>query len=148
MNSSHSTGGRKYISLLQDFSIPLLAGVVVALFVANMNPERYDQIVHGTYSFFTGEEYHGHSAGHDDHGDHGADEHGADDHAADDHVDDANHGATMSAADSHESEAWWKHYASMHFLINDVFMVIFFYFYFIFTLRQNKGDHIPSHNQI
>ncbi len=121
MNSSHSSGGRKYISLLQDFSIPLLAGVVVALFVANMNPGRYDQIVHGTHTFFTGEEYHGHSASHDDH-----DSQGADEHAADDHADEANHGDTLSAAEPHEPEAWWKHYTSMHFLINDIFMVIFF----------------------
>lgn len=142
MNSSHANGGSKYISLLQEFSVPLLAGVVVALFVANLNPERYDRIVHGTWSFFTGEEYHGHSAGHDSSDHAGHDEHGAHDDAHE-HGGENEHGQHAAGADHdvaaagnkdaklsegapHEKEAWWKHYATMHFLINDIFMVIFF----------------------
>ena len=27
---------------------------------------------------------------------------------------------------SHEEEAWWKHYATMHFIVNELFMVVFF----------------------
>ncbi len=137
MNSSHANGGNRYISLLQEFSVPLLAGVVVALIVANFNPQRYDRIVHGTWSFFTGEEYHGHATGHDS--EHpGGDAHhvgathegdGHDEHTAGEKHGDAendNQDAKLIAGESHEEEAWWKHYATMHFLINDIFMVIFF----------------------
>ena len=143
MNSSHSHGGIKYISLLQEFSVPLLAGVVVALFVANLNPERYDRIVHGTWSFFTGEEYHGHAAGHDSSDLAGHDAHDGQHVAAlehdghdesEEHVAGAKHDvetagnkdAKVTKGEPHKKEAWWKHYATMHFLINDIFMVIFF----------------------
>lgn len=117
---SHSNGN-KYISLLQEFSIPLLAGVVAALVVANASPERYDQLVYGTYSFFTGEEYHGH--GHGEEADH-SDDHQVDDQHEVDHA--SSEGAVVSSDSSHSEDDWWKHFATMHFLVNEVFMVVFF----------------------
>ena len=164
--SDHSHGGNKYVSLVQEFSIPLLAGVVAALAVANTSPDTYDKLVHGTWSYVTGEEYHGHGhavAAADGHGDHDhADEHGHehdkdhavghDDHGSDhdgdhnhakddhdhakgehddhddhdgDHAEDSTKAAGGHSGD-HSDEPWWHHYATLHFLINDLFMVVFF----------------------
>lgn len=148
--SDHSHGGNKYVSLVQEFSIPLLAGVVAALAIANLSPDTYDRLTHGTWSYFTGEEYHGH--GHvahsdgehaDDHGHdqdaHGEEhEHGHDEHAHekgtdhdqghDDHGDEDTGAKVAGSGDSgdHSDEPWWHHYATLHFLINDLFMVVFF----------------------
>ena len=125
--SNHVNNGNKYVSLLQEFSVPLLAGVVVALLVANVNPERYDRIVHGTWTFFTGDKYHGHghNAGHREH------EHSHQDKSSshDGHDEPLSHNKraeVSSLDDHHESDDWWHHYASMHFIINDIFMVFFF----------------------
>ena len=41
-----STNQPRFLSLLQQFSIPLIAGVVIALAVANLFPESYHAIVH------------------------------------------------------------------------------------------------------
>lgn len=120
--TSHSnapkTKRRKYVHLLQEFSLPLLAGVIAALILTNVQPHLYDKMVHGTYAFFTGEEYQGH--GHD---------------AADGDVNAAvgeaeNQG--KGAADDEEPKAagghghGWRHYCTLHFIVNDLFMVIFF----------------------
>ena len=146
MSEQHSHGGNRYVSLLQEFSVPLLVGVVAALFCANVDYELYDKLVHGTWSYFTGEEYHGHGHG-DAHVDvaHGHDDlavesHAADAHAADAHATDAHpvddHAAAADKHDDHATEKvsadhgshgpWWHHYATLHFLINDIFMVFFF----------------------
>ena len=37
----------RHLSLLREFSIPLLAGVVVAILWANLNPSGYDQFING-----------------------------------------------------------------------------------------------------
>ncbi len=152
--SDHSHGGNKYVSLVQEFSIPLLAGVFVALAVANTDLDTYHRLVDGTWSYFTGEEFHGHgtvadAGGHDEahghsdndgHGDdhaiadnHDHESHGQDEHAHDDdsHVantsDELDHKATSHAgSENHSDEPWWHHYATLHFLVNDLFMVLFF----------------------
>lgn len=101
MNSNSSvpkTKGRKYVHLLQQFSLPLLAGVISAVVVANLHPEVYDKAVNGTYAFFTGDEYPEQAA-----------------------VDDG-HTAEDGGGHAHG----WKHYCTLHFVINDLFMVIFF----------------------
>lgn len=46
MSSQESAEARGFVNLLQEFSVPLLAGVVVALFAANLNPEGYDDLLH------------------------------------------------------------------------------------------------------
>jgi len=122
-----ASGNKNYVNLLQEFSIPLLAGVVVALIVANVNYKLYDQLVHGTYSFLTGEEYVSHHGEHDDEHDKDHD----DDHPADSPSGKSGggeNGEGENADDGHvKSEEFdWKHYATLHFIINDIFMVIFF----------------------
>jgi NhaA family Na+:H+ antiporter len=70
-----ASGGNGFVSILQEFSIPLLTGVVVALVAANVAPEWYEHALHweplGPISVF-------------------------------------------------------GHVLSLHFLVNDVFMVFFF----------------------
>ena len=46
MSSSESVGGQGIVNLLQEFSVPLLSGVVVALLAANLDPEGYEHILH------------------------------------------------------------------------------------------------------
>ena len=105
--------GNKVVFLLQEFSVPLLLGVVVALVMANAAPDTYHKLVHDTYSIFAGGDH-----AEDHGGDHGADS----DHGAD-HGDD--HGAGDHGADDH-GHSGLHHYLSMHFIINDLFMVLFF----------------------
>ena len=128
---SASNGKTNYINLLQEFSLPLLAGVVVALIVANASPDLYHKLVHDTSSFIvphTAEEK-SHGKDHAD-GTHAEDgDHAEGDHAHEDHAD-----GEGGHDDEHEGDHddhgghghGWRHYASLHFLINDIFMVIFF----------------------
>ena len=46
MSSSDSVGGQGIVNLLQEFSVPLLSGVVVALLAANLDPEGYEHLLH------------------------------------------------------------------------------------------------------
>ena len=85
--SDYNNGGNKYLSLLREFSIPLLAGILTALVFANVNQEFYNQLVYETWSLFVMDGY---------------------------HVND--YGGALS----------WHHYATVHFLANQVFMVVFF----------------------
>lgn len=123
--SSHSND-KGYVFLLQNFSVPLLVGVVVAIIFANALPKTYDKIVHHTYEYFEpagekgdakgdvkGEEKEPHV--HEDGTSHDDDE----DHTDEDHTEGA-------AGDHSGSHGGWEHYATLHFLINDLFMVIFF----------------------
>ena len=67
--SSHGKSSNKVINLLQEYSLPLVLGVVAALIFANAQPELYDKVVHHTYAFFV-EVDHGHENDHE-HDDHG-----------------------------------------------------------------------------
>lgn len=78
------------VQLLQEFSIPLIAGVVAALTLANWNPELYHALIH-TPVYRLGTIF--------------------------------AHGAHHAHATHHGS---WDHLLTLHFLINDVFMVLFF----------------------
>ncbi len=125
------SAGQKYIYLLQQFSLPLLAGVVAALIVANTQPQLYEKLVHGTYTFFTGEEFESHTAL-DDAG-HAGEEQSAEHSGDHDHdVDSGENPAEEHEDDEHAGEDHgghnndWRHFATMHFIINDLFMVIFF----------------------
>ena len=143
--SSHSNGKTNYINLLQEFSLPLLAGVVVALLVANVDNDLYHRLVHDTSSFFVPhEEGEGHHDDHSHDGDaHDGDSHDGDSHDGDAHDGDAHDGQASSSkpGDQHSPVVYedddhgdghgghkkdWRHYASLHFIINDIFMVIFF----------------------
>lgn len=79
----------RLVRWLQEYSLPLIAGVLVALIVANWNSDIYHALVmsplHQIWHNVT--------------------------HAGHFHVDHG-HG--------------WEHYFSLHFLVNDIFMVLFF----------------------
>jgi len=167
--SHHQSNNNKYVYLLQEFSIPLLSGVVVALIMANVNYGLYDRIVNGTYSFFTTEEYHpdaGHAdASADDSADHAhdpgattaadpaaespvaespvaespvalanstesAEETGNQESPADPHSASPDNSHAESQVSSHENGHGnghgWQHFLTMHFVVNELFMVIFF----------------------
>lgn len=94
---------RRSVQLLQEFSLPLIAGVLVALLFANADEELYQAVVHTPLTqlpaLFSGAESLP-----------GASAHGASAHSV--------------SADAHE--AGWEHFLTLHFLVNDLFMVLFF----------------------
>lgn len=79
---------RKTIERLQEFSLPLIAGVILAMVWANMDSESYHRMVH-TPVYALGSIFDG-----------------------------------AESADAHHSD--WDHYLTLHFLINDIFMALFF----------------------
>lgn len=84
---------RKTIERLQEFSVPLIMGVIFAMIWANVAPESYQRMVHTPIYAL---------------------------HTIFDTVDpDAAH------ADGAHAEGW-DHYLSLHFLVNDIFMALFF----------------------
>ncbi len=128
---------KKIINLLQEWSIPLIIGVFAALIFANANPDLYTILVHdpiyewpekieqfydGTYDPVAAHS-HGHGHGDAKHGEavtEHAEHTGQDNHAE--------HAAEEVAANKHTKHEGidWAHYLTMHFLINDIFMVFFF----------------------
>ncbi|MEZ6129540.1 MAG: Na+/H+ antiporter NhaA [Planctomycetaceae bacterium] len=80
---------KKTIQSLQEFSIPLIAGVIMAMFWANVSPDSYQAMVH-TPIYLLGTIF-SHSADH-----------------------------------AHTAHGGWDHYLTLHFLINDIFMALFF----------------------
>lgn len=81
---------RKTVARLQEFSIPLIIGVVAALASANLNAERYHAIVHTPLHLWGAQ--------------------------------------TSGTHGSHEAvqHSGWEHFLTLHFLVNDLFMVLFF----------------------
>ena len=79
---------KKTIERLQEFSIPLIVGVVCAMLWANLAPDSYRALVHTPV----------HQLG------------------------------TIFSHDAvgGEHHSGWDHYLSLHFLINDIFMALFF----------------------
>lgn len=129
---------RKAINLLQEWSIPLIAGVFVALFVANTNPKLYHVLVETPiyklpYAFAELKQEKAAEA----------DPHHAD--AAPTETPNvevptveppglegdpvkapAEAPHAEAAHDDHHDGPWYDHYLTLHFLINDIFMVLFF----------------------
>lgn len=137
MNAENSSNGNKYLYIAQEFSIPLLLGVVAALVFANASPKLYDKIVNHTYVFFVGEDSPAtdHGAAESDHDSHDHDSHdqdakgtAADSAGGADSVGSQEHaGGASEGENAHGGHATgWRHYATLHFLINDIFMVLFF----------------------
>jgi len=79
---------KKTIERLQEFSIPLILGVICAMFWANIAPDSYHALVH-TPVHQLGTIFGQHAMGGENH-------------------------------------AGWDHYLTLHFLINDIFMALFF----------------------
>lgn len=79
---------KKTIQSLQEFSIPLIAGVIFALFWANVAPESYQALIHTPVHQLA---------------------------------------TIFSAHDGvHADQTGWDHYLTLHFLVNDIFMALFF----------------------
>ncbi|MDG2470447.1 MAG: hypothetical protein P8M80_14290, partial [Pirellulaceae bacterium] len=93
MSSDHPPTN-KVLYLAQEFSIPLLLGVLVALIVANAAPKQYQQIVHHTYDFLRDNQNDGPAESDSEHGasdsktNHADDEHENDEHENDEHEND------------------------------------------------------------
>ena len=130
---------KKTIRTLQEYSIPLIAGVFCALLVANFAPKTYDMLVHASFTSIlfgddtaavADEDAGHHSEQHSEH--HGSQENGHDQEAqphADEHGHDPSPIAAAAIVSSHSSGheshghgGWF----CMHFLVNDLFMVLFF----------------------
>lgn len=80
---------KRTVQILQDFSIPLIAGVVVALAFANADKDMYHALVHTPLHELPA--------------------------------------ALTGHAGHHTAHAeGWSHYFTLHFLVNDLFMVLFF----------------------
>ena len=114
---------RALINRLLEFSVPLIMGVICAVWMANSHPELYDKIVHTPiHKVFSGDAVHV-----DSHEAHKSHSHAAnhDDHESGDAV----HGA-VAAIDHHDSHhaghSIWDHILTLHFAVNDLFMVLFF----------------------
>ncbi len=74
---------------LQEFSIPLIVGVVAAMGLANLDPEFYGSLIHTPVHHLFG------------------------------------FGAEASAHEAHAGHSL-NHFLTLHFLVNDIFMVLFF----------------------
>lgn len=99
---------RNAINLLQQWSIPLIAGVFVALLVANVAPKAYQTVVDVPFTQWDARFGDGHTATGQPAAASGAP------------------GSAEAAHDDGHHGAWWEHYITLHFLINDIFMVFFF----------------------
>ncbi len=133
---------RKAINLLQEWSIPLIAGVFVALFVANTNHKLYETLVetpiyklpHALAELDKADAKHKPAEAPHVEKDQAV--------APADHpqptapvtqdsslkTQDSTHHADEKAHAGHDDHhgPWFDHYLTLHFLINDIFMVLFF----------------------
>lgn len=116
---------KRMINILQEFSIPLILGVMVAVVVANAFPDAYDKLIHTPIhkipAALMADDAHDQDHDHDDK---------APDPAAPNAeapgapaVPDADHNHDDAHAHAHSG---WDYWLSLHFLINDIFMVFFF----------------------
>lgn len=126
---------KELVRLVSAYSLPLIFGVIVAMVAANATPKLYDHLVHAP--LYSLHHIHGAepaSAEHDTHGDahSSTGSHGdelqaalADNGHADETLAHADHsGEHAGHHDDHSSP--WAHILTMHFLVNDIFMVLFF----------------------
>lgn len=101
---------RHVVQRLQEFSIPLIAGVIMAMAWANLSPHSYHKLVH-TPVYQLGTIF--------SHDDASANEIGDSSHESHD---------TQQDGEQHSAHAatGWDHYLTLHFLVNDIFMALFF----------------------
>ena len=130
---------KKLARWLHEYSIPLVLGVVAALFLANSSPEFYHRLTHTpVYKLFSSDagDHHSDAVAHGHANHQSTDNHHAGHHEADAHqATDAHHetiAASVHSVDhsdthaSHGHDEGIGHYFTLHFLINDLFMVLFF----------------------
>lgn len=109
-----------WVSLLQDFSIPLIFGVFLALIVANYDNHLYHTLIDTPIHKIPGALSQGHAHDHA----HEGEEHGLESHAESTPTDD--HSEEKPAEGHGKHHSGLDHYLTLHFLVNDIFMVIFF----------------------
>ncbi len=138
MSHAHKQPG--VVQRLQEFSVPLIAGVVAALLVANAAPDLYHRLVHDPL----GGLFSSHHESHNEHGDceqagnssshgpasvtavgfvHAVSGNSHEIHEA--HGTPDSHGAAVTTAHPEEQEHGHSPWA-LAFIVNDIFMVFFF----------------------
>ena len=132
---SHKKQRPRAVAFLYENSMFLIAGAIAALIWANVDKNSYDHFVH--LDLTGGDSHHAATAhdetGHDEPG-HGDVAHGeshetpagnAD--ASDEASKDDSHGKTASTDEiGHDAPTAEQHGVTLHFLINDILMAIFF----------------------
>ncbi len=128
------------LAFIRAYSLPLIAGVLGALAFANAAPSAYEKFIHwspldgicasaesdGTFCFAP------HHAGSENAADahvtdgHAADGHAADGHAADPHAAEEHHVGDGEHVAAPRVFGFFGHHLTLHFLINDIFMLLFF----------------------
>ncbi|MCA9045092.1 MAG: Na+/H+ antiporter NhaA, partial [Planctomycetaceae bacterium] len=98
---------RRLVEQLQEFSIPLIAGVVAAIAFANFDPEGYHYLVHTPLTEMLSSAEHAEVA------------------AVEADHEEALEGSHASTTGAHEANGF-SHYLTLHFLANDLLMVLFF----------------------
>ncbi|TWT72109.1 MULTISPECIES: Na+/H+ antiporter NhaA [Crateriforma] len=117
--SGHAQGKGGVIRFLVENSLLLIIGAVAALVWANTDGHSYHEFIHfDLAAMVSGDD------GHVD-TDHGAEPHGDAGHEADDHGDDG-HAEAGHGGESHADGGGGHHGVTIHFLINDVLMALFF----------------------
>ena len=113
---------KKTIQTLQEYSLPLIAGVIAAMIWANMSPASYKALVHTPIHRIGTIFDHG-----DDHAETGA--HGESHAGVSTASEDGQDAGSSEKAEQHAGaggHSGLDHYLSLHFLINDIFMALFF----------------------
>ena len=119
---------RNAINILQEFSVPLILGVMVAVLAANAFPDAYHTVIHTPLhkipAALMSDE--AHAPGHDHDPEPAAPIAAPETPDAPDSPDapDADHKDDAHADGGHGHG--WDYYLTLHFLINDIFMVFFF----------------------
>ena len=125
MSHSHSSNQPPVIRFLFENSIFLVAGAVLALVWANVDHQSYENFIHfeisrlWTADHAEPEHGSGHEAAHES--SHAEDSHAADEHASGDAKEEHGHEAGHAG-----HEAGHAHNITIHFIINDVLMALFF----------------------
>ena len=121
------------VSWLSQYSVPLIVGVITALVLANLAPQFYHSLTHTSIVSLFERSEQGHSPS--EHSAHAtgsqltkASFHGQRDDHAPKHE---NHASSKAehhdgAGGHDEGHGDWRHFFSMHFLVNEIFMVFFF----------------------
>ncbi len=130
---------KKTISRLQEFSLPLIFGVVVALVAANLDADRYHGLVHTPLPqwgavFGSDHAETAHEEATDGQAAHAAAAQGettlgeialGETAQGDTAHGESSQGETAHAQAGHGASGW-DHFLTMHFIVNDLFMVLFF----------------------
>lgn len=114
-----ATEKKKLVHVLQEFSVPLILGVFMALGVANNDYDFYHKLIHTPLTQFA-EVFGGGGEHHDAHDSDPVQAHESET------ADAEATGAPDAGAHAEHGGHGWEHFLTLHFLVNDLFMVVFF----------------------